>query len=164
MKRNRKSKKVRNNQSQKRIIKKRYILASFSVVIHIIGALWVLYKIIFDIDEWLETMNLTRIFLGYEHHEHRQSVIFKIWITAIQIRYILTDFWAFFNAISNHLLLEFTIKMHMMEGVICSIVFFLHNSDDCFVFGIICCFWTIMWFIAFLFIVFGEKQRHVIDQ
>jgi hypothetical protein len=159
MKRNRKSKKVRNNQSQKRIIKKRYILASFSVIIHIIGALWVLYKIIFDIDEWLETMNLTRIFLGYEHHEHRQSVIFKIWITAIQIRYILTDFWAFFNAISNHLLLEFTIKMHMLEGVICSIVFFLHNSDDCFVFGIICCFWTVMWFIAFLFIAFGDAKK-----
>lgn len=148
--------KTKQPQQQKKI-KKRYVIASISVIFHILGAFWVLYNLIFDIERWLETMNISRVFFGYGEHQHKQLVILKIWMIAIQIRYILTDCWAFFNAITNHLLLEFTIKMHMLEGIICCIVFFMHNSDDCFVFGIVCVLWTVMWTMALLFILFGKN-------
>lgn len=149
--------KLKTKQPQQKKIKKRYVIASISVIFHIFGAFWVLYNLVFDIERWLETMNISRVFFGYGEHQHKQLVILKIWMIAIQIRYILTDCWAFFNAITNRLLLEFTIKMHMLEGLICSVVFFIHNSDDCFVFGIVCVLWTVMWTIALLFILFGKN-------
>ena len=58
--------KTKQPQQQKKI-KKRYVIASISVIFHILGAFWVLYNLIFDIERWLETMNISRVFFGSEN-------------------------------------------------------------------------------------------------
>lgn len=134
----------RNSKKPKFNKTKRYkLIATTSIIFHILGASWVLYKLIFDIENWIENMNSTRLFIGLDSHHHTQEIILKSWITAIQIRYIISDFYAFWNALNNCFLLSYTIKMHLIEGIICCLVFFIHK--DCVVFGIVCFIWTILW-------------------
>lgn len=136
--------------------KKRYrILASFSIFAHILGVLSVLYMLVFDIELWLLSMRNSRFFIGLNDHNHDPYIILKIWIIGIQVRYILTDCWVFYNSIKNGNLLKYTIITHGLDSLFCSIIFFIHNSQDCFVFGIICLFWTFMW----IFIIFKKNKK-----
>jgi len=125
------------------------ILASLSIFSHILGVLSVLYMLIFDIELWLSSMKNSRFYIGLKDHDHDPYIILKTWIIGIQVRYILTDCWVFYNSIKDGNLLKYTIKVHGLDGIICAIIFFIHNSNDCFIFGIVCLLWTLMWIIAY---------------
>ena len=133
--------------------KKRYILlASVSIFLHIFGVLFVLYSLIFNFDNWIYHMSYNRSILGLDNYNHNPYIILNIWMIAIQIRYIITDTFVFYYSLQNHRLLEYTIKIHGVESIICSFVFLSHNSKDCFIFGIICIFWSFLWSFSLYFI------------
>jgi len=90
-------------------------------------------------------MNYTRQLLGFDYHNHKLNNIFKAWIISIQIRYIIT----FYKSLVNYKLLLYTVQVHGLESVICSIIFFLYNEKDYIIFGIICFMWSFAWFIAY---------------
>lgn len=135
---------------RQRFEKKRFkFLASFSVFLHIIGASWVLYALILKPENFHLNLNYFRIMIGLDPHKHRMNVIFKIWLLSIQLRYVLTDCYVFYNALVNRQVLLHTIQTHGLEGLICTLLFLLHGTEDCFIFGLICSGWTIMWLIAY---------------
>lgn len=130
----------------RRIKKKRYkLLAGFSVLLHVLGAGWVFYAMLYNPNSFHDNMNFSRYIIGLDQHEHKLDYIFKIWLMAIQLRYIITDAYVFYNALVNHNLLKYTIEMHAAEGIICSGLFFYQNNKDSFIFGLICSAWSMMW-------------------
>ena len=134
--------------------KKRFkFLSIFSIGLHILGALFVLHSLAINTDDWLEYMNWSRLLIGLEKYNHRISTILNVWMIGIQIRYVITDFLVFISSLQNKKLLLYTIKVHGIESFICSIVFFSHYSHDCFIFGIICFCWTILWSIAYFILI-----------
>ena len=140
-------------------LKKRYkFLASFSILSHIFGVISVLYMLMFDNELWISSMYNSRFLIGLKEHNHDPYVILKIWMIGIQIRYIIVDCWVFYNSFKDGNLLKYTIKIHGLDGIICSSVFFIHNSYDCFIFGVICLIWTLMWVIAYFLLA---KNRQI---
>ena len=134
--------------------KKRYkLFAIFSILTHIFGALFVLYYLIYDFEQWSDYMIYFRYLLKLnEHKQHNIYTVINIWMIAIQIRYVITDSIAFYQSFRSNKLLLYTIKMHGIESIICSFVFLLHNSKDCFVCGVVCIFWSILWTISYYLI------------
>ena len=108
-------------------------------------------------------MNDSREIIGLEKHAHIPDVIIKIWIIGIQLRYVITDLWIFYNAFTNFKLLEYTIQLHLVEGLTCSLVFLFHNTKDCFIFGVMCFLWTIFWCFCYLCIYYEKNIRKKID-
>ena len=143
-------------------LKKRYrVLASLSIFSHILGVLSVLYMLIFDIELWLSSMKNSRFYIGLKDHDHDPYIILKTWIIGIQVRYILTDCWVFYNSIKDVNLLKFTIKTHGLDGLICSVIFFSHSSSrDCVIFGIVCLLWTLMWVVAYFLLINKSIKKH----
>jgi len=140
--------------------KKRYkILCAVSIGFHIIGALFVLYSLIFDSNHFTSYLNNIRLITGLDIHNHRPKIILNTWMIAIQLRYVLTDTIAFINSLRNHNLLKYTIKIHGIESLICTFVFFLHYSKDCFVFGIVCLLWSIVWLVSYYFLIQYNKNN-----
>ena len=121
-----------------------------SIIFHVLGVIWVLYQILYDIESWFYYMNSTRYYFGLNKHIHNESVIYKSWITAIQIRYIISDCLALWSSLKSKKLLRYTIKMHLIEGFICSVVFYCHNDGIAFCY--ICMLWTLMWLSSYIFI------------
>lgn len=131
--------------------KKRYkFILGLSIFLHIIGSSWVGYMLVFDLEKWLESMRKTRILIGLNDYKHDHNLILNLWMVAIQIRYILTDCWVLYYAYKYKNLIKYTIINHGIDGFICSVVFLSHKGNDCFIFGITCVVWTIMWFVVFL--------------
>ena len=129
--------------------KKRFkFLASFSILLHVFGASWVFYSMIFDKMGIKNNLNFGRYLLGLDTHNHQLEYIFECWLLSIQLRYVLTDCYVFYNSLFNQKLLKHTITSHGIEGVVCSLIFFLSYEKDCFIFGMICLGWSSMWFIA----------------
>jgi len=122
--------------------------ASFSILLHVFGASWVFYSMIFDKMGIENNLNLGRYMMGLDKHTHQLEYIFECWLLSIQLRYILTDCYVFYNALINHRLLKHTITIHGVEGVVCSLIFFLSYEKDCFIFGLICLGWSFMWYLA----------------
>jgi hypothetical protein len=126
--------------------RKRYkLLAGISIFMHVLGAIYVLYGLIVDPSTFHTDMNRGRYLIGLDNHEHELDYIFRIWLAAIQFRYVLTDAYASYNALVKHKLVKHTIKQHGLEGLICSFLFFYQNRKDSTMFGFICSFWTVMW-------------------
>ena len=137
----------------KKIKRKRYkIFSLFSIGFHILGAIFVLYSLIFDFNYWTYYMEYTRKFIGLKEHIHEPYHILNIWMIAIQIRYVITDSVIFYNSFRNNELLKYTIKVHGLESLLCSITFLCHQNKDCFIFGIICILWTLLWLFSYFVI------------
>jgi len=130
--------------------KKRYkFISSLFILLHVFGALWVSYYLIFNLKTYKLNMNYTRQLLGLDYHNHRLNNIFKAWIISIQIRYIITDLYIYYKSLVNYKLLLYTIQVHGLESMICSIIFFLFNEKDYIIFGVICLIWSFLWLIAY---------------
>lgn len=130
--------------------KKRYkFISSLFILLHVFGASWVTYYLIFNLKTYKINMNYTRQLLGFDYHNHKLNNIFKAWIISIQIRYIITDLYAFYKSLVNYKLLLYTVQIHGIESIICSIVFFLYKDKDYIIFGIVCSLWSLMWLIAY---------------
>jgi len=129
-----------------------YNLAIFSIGLHIIGAIFVLHSLMFDFDGWIKYMDYSRYLLGLNNHKHNPNIILNIWMIAIQIRYVITDSIIFYNSLRNRKLLEYTIKIHGVESMICAIAFLLYHRQDCFIFGLVCIIWSFLWILAYYFI------------
>ena len=135
--------------------RKRYkLLAIISIGLHIFGAVFVLYSLMFDIDSWTTYMEYTRSIIGLKEHKHLETVVLNVWMIAIQIRYVITDSIIFFNSLRNQQLLKYTIKIHGIESAICAVTFLCHNSEDCFIFGVICIGWSVMWGTSYLLVTY----------
>jgi hypothetical protein len=134
-----------------------YNLAIFSIGLHIFGAIFVLHSLIFDFDSWINYMNYSRYLLGLNNHNHNPNIILNIWMIAIQIRYIITDSIIFYHSLRNHTLVEYTIKIHGIESMICAIAFLLHHRQDCFIFGLVCIIWSFLWIISY-FLIKNKKK------
>ena len=142
--------------------RKRYKLFSlFSVGLHIFGALFVIYSLMFDYDNWLDYMLYSRRLVGLEDHKHQVLTVLNVWMIAVQIRYVITDSFIFYNMFRSKLLLKYTIINHGIESILCSIVFLLHNSKDCFIFGVICMFWTSLWYFSYKILSDGSNARNL---
>ena len=63
------------------IYKKRYkAIATLSIGTHIIGALFVLYSLMFDTDNWINYMENIRIFIGLKEHKHIPATVLNVWM------------------------------------------------------------------------------------
>ena len=135
--------------------RKRYkVFSVLSIGLHILGAIFVLYSLMFDTDSWTDYMQYSRSIIGLKEHKHLESVVLNVWMIAIQIRYVITDSIIFYNSLRNHQLLKYTIKIHGIESIICAITFLFHNSEDCFIFGIICIGWSMMWGASYFLVTY----------
>lgn len=133
--------------------KKRFkFLGSFSILLHILAASWVLYAMLYNPKSINNSLNFGRFIFGLDEHEHGVDKIFESWLLSIQLRYIITDCYVFYNALVNHRLLKHTITIHGIEGIVCSFIFFFKYDKDYFIFGVICLIWSLLWFSASRFI------------
>jgi hypothetical protein len=133
--------------------KKRFkFLGSFSILLHILAASWVLYAMLYNPKSINNSLNFGRFIFGLDEHEHGVDKIFESWLLSIQLRYIITDCYVFYNALVNHRLLKHTITIHGIEGIVCSFIFFFKYDKDYFIFGVICLIWSFLWFSASRFI------------
>lgn len=136
-----------------------YNLAILSIGLHIFGAMFVLYSLIFSFENWINYMDYSRYLLGLNNHRHNPNVILNIWMIAIQIRYVITDSIIFYNSLRNHTLIEYTITLHGIESMICAIAFLLHHRKDCFIFGLVCVVWSFMWLVSFLILKLKKIKK-----
>lgn len=141
--------------------KKRYIFfASMSLLIHIIGVVYVILSL--SSNSFSTNMNFTRYMLGLKEHDHNNDVIMKIWMIGIQIRYLITDYIIFRNAHKNKELLRYYIKNHTIEGLILFIILlfytYYYNNKDCVIFCGTCFIWTSFWlYIYYSFLLKKTK-------
>lgn len=137
-----------------------YNFGIFSIGLHIFGAIFVLYSLIFNFENWINYMNYSRYLLGLNYHKHNPNIILNIWMISIQVRYVITDSIIFYNSLRNHTLLEYTITIHGIESLICAIAFLLHRQD-CFIFGLVCVLWTFLWLTSFLIIKIKNIKKNI---
>lgn len=142
----------------------RYIfLASFSLFLHICGALWVIKHL--SLNTWTESLQSWRLWLHLNvgldspDHEHDEKQILIVWMLAIQTRYVLSDSYAVYMAVKKRRLLWATVSTHLVEGAICALFFLGHNSKDCFVFGLTCVIWTLLWCGAYVAMDYDRLMR-----
>ena len=124
------------------------LLCSFSVLLHIFGAGWVLYTILYNPTGMNNSLNFGRYLIGLDIHNHNIENILKCWLLSIQVRYVITDFYVFYNAMLNKRLLKHTIQIHGIESLVCCSIFFNRNDKDSFIFGLICLGWSFMWYVS----------------
>lgn len=137
--------------------KKRFkLLCSLSVLLHILGACWVLYTILYNPLGMNNSLNFGRYLIGLDDHNHNIENIFECWLLSIQIRYVITDFYVFYNAMINKRLLKHTIQIHGIESFVCCSIFFNRNDKDSFIFGLICLGWSFLWYISDIIIDFFD--------
>ena len=125
------------------------LLCSLSVLLHVFGASWVLYTILYNPIGMNNSLNFGRYLIGLDIHNHNIESILKCWLLSIQVRYVITDFYVFYyNAMLNKRLLKHTIQVHGIESLVCCSIFFNRNDKDSFVFGLICLGWSLMWYVS----------------
>lgn len=132
--------------------KKKYkykFICSLFILLHVFGASWVSYYLIFNVQKYKMNMNHFRQLLGFDYHNHELNNIFKTWLLSIQIKYIIADLHIYYKSLTDYNLLLHTIQNHGLESFICCVVFFLHNEKDYFIFGITCFIWLILWIMAY---------------
>ena len=114
------SDKIKNIYTNKRF----KLLCSLSVLLHILGACWVLYTILYNPLGMNNSLNFGRYLIGLDDHNHNIENIFECWLLSIQIRYVITDFYVFYNAMINKRLLKHTIQIHGIESFVCCSIFY----------------------------------------
>jgi hypothetical protein len=121
--------------------------STLTVLMHVLAAAWVFYALLFDVEMWLDSMRTFRgvIYLSKELPPDRysclvqQSPLFfnrldilysernllRVWMVAIQLRYVITDLIAVISNIRRgtkpNSIIKHTIWQHGIEGVICCI-------------------------------------------
>ena len=130
--------------------KKRFkLLCSFSILLHVFGAAWVLYTILYNPIGMNNGLNYGRYLVGLDNHNHSIENIFECCLLAIQLRYVITDFYVFYNAMINKRLLKHTIQIHGIESIVCCFIFINKNNKDSFIFGLMCLCWSFLWCISY---------------
>jgi len=104
-----------------RLSKKRYrFMATLSLVIHVIGASWVLWLLTRGDGSWNRSMKFFRKLLRLDDpenpHEHNEHNVLFVWMCAIQARYIVTDLFAVYQATVNRRLLWTTVSVRREAG------------------------------------------------
>ena len=116
-------------------------MIKYILTIHILSILNVVSTLIFN--NWKNVyISLNNISKLEKEEEIKEEKIFKMWIIAIQSRYIISDLLYFYKVKNRY------IFNHFLESIICAIVFY-HSKN--FTFSYICFMWAVFWKIGLYF-------------
>jgi hypothetical protein len=106
------------------------------LIIHLISAATVIYSLINN--TWINNYIILNNFLNFEEKISENDII-RLWLIAIQCRYVITDIIAIKQ---NKMLIGLYSSYHFLEGIICLLVFYYKEK---YVFSLICFVWSCLW-------------------
>lgn len=106
------------------------------LIIHLISAASVIYTLINN--TWINNYIILNNFLNFEEKISENDII-RLWLIAIQCRYVITDIIAIKQ---NKMLIGLYSSYHFLEGIICLLVFYYKEK---YVFSLICFVWSCLW-------------------
>ena len=124
------------------------------ICLHLVSVIFVIHSLLHN--SWAIKYSILNRIFNLEITINENDIL-KIWLMAIQCRYLLTDImslqiqnntlrkYTYTTSDINMLLIRRYSTYHCMEGLICLIIFYYYEK---YTFSIICFIWTLLWSIG----------------